>query len=62
MDQLTHRTLITSPENLQYSYYLSPDFNNKMNKDVPTLMFLHGYPDGGEMFWCVSLPEAISFN
>ncbi|KAF7194967.1 Epoxide hydrolase A [Pseudocercospora fuligena] len=59
MDKLTHRTLITSPENLQYSYYLSPDFNNKINKDVPTLMFLHGYPDDAYM-WAGAVPTFLS--
>lgn len=45
MQSLTHKTLLTTPHNLVYSYYLSPNFKQSLQKDVPTLMFIHGYPD-----------------
>ncbi|EME80137.1 uncharacterized protein MYCFIDRAFT_31012 [Pseudocercospora fijiensis CIRAD86] len=61
MEKLTHRTLITSPENLQYSYYLSPDFNDKLKENVPTLMFLHGYPDDAYM-WAGAVPTFLSLR
>lgn len=45
MEQLTHKSLLTTRHNLVYSYYLSPNFSKNLKKDVPTLMLLHGYPD-----------------
>ncbi|KAM3414980.1 hypothetical protein BST61_g10117 [Cercospora zeina] len=58
MDKLQHRSLITAPNNLVYSYYLSPKFNEKSNKNVPTLMFLHGYPDDAYM-WAGAIPTFL---
>ena len=47
MDQLEHKTLSTKPLDLTYSYYLSPNFHEKIkdNPDTPALLFCHGYPD-----------------
>lgn len=58
MEKLTHRSLITTPYNLTYSYYLSPNFSQKLSKDVPTLMFLHGYPDDAYM-WAGAVPTFL---
>lgn len=54
MQSLTHRTLLTNPHNLLYSYYLSPNFATAP-KDIPVLLFLHGYPDDAHM-WAGTVP------
>ena len=58
MDQLEHRTIVTKPYNLTYSYYLSPNFNEKLDKSTPTLVFNHGFPDMAEM-WAGALPHML---
>ncbi|KAK4615697.1 Epoxide hydrolase srdG [Fulvia fulva] len=58
MKKLEHRSLITAPNNLTYSYYLSPNFSQKLSKDVPTLMFVHGYPDDAYM-WAGAIPTFL---
>lgn len=58
MDQLEHKSLITSPENLTYSYYLSPNFSKSLDKSVPTLVFIHGYPDDAYM-WAGAIPTFL---
>jgi soluble epoxide hydrolase/lipid-phosphate phosphatase len=55
MNKLEHKTLVTEPHDLTYSYYLSPDFNKKLDSSVPTLVFLHGYPDDAYM-WAGAVP------
>lgn len=59
MDKLQHKSIITEPNNLTYSYYLSPNFNQKLNQDVPTLMFVHGYPDDAYM-WAGAIPTFLN--
>jgi soluble epoxide hydrolase/lipid-phosphate phosphatase len=55
MKKLQHKTLATKPFDLTYSYYLSPDFNSKLDPSVPTLVLLHGYPDDAYM-WAGAVP------
>ena len=50
MDQFEHKTLVTSPYDLNYSYYLSPGFRGKLNSSTPTLMLVHGFPDCAYMW------------
>ncbi|KAK5174167.1 uncharacterized protein LTR77_001247 [Saxophila tyrrhenica] len=47
MERFVHKTLVTEPLQLKYSYYLSPKFhdNVKQRPDIPVLLFCHGYPD-----------------
>ena len=58
MDDFIHRSLITSPYSLTYSYYLSPDFNRKVKDDpeLPILMLIHGFPDHAQM-WEGAVPH-----
>jgi pimeloyl-ACP methyl ester carboxylesterase len=58
MDKLEHKHLMTSPQNLTYSYYLSPNFSQKLDPSVPTLMFVHGYPDDAYM-WEGAVPTFL---
>ncbi|CAK4029455.1 alpha beta-hydrolase [Lecanosticta acicola] len=58
MDKLQHKSLITTPYNLTYSYYLSPNFTQKLHTNVPTLMFVHGYPDDAYM-WAGAVPTFL---
>lgn len=55
MDAFQHKTLVTEPFGLTYSYYLSPGFHDKAAKNLPTLMFTHGFPDDAYM-WEKALP------
>lgn len=50
MEQLEHKSIITKPHDLTYSYYLSPDFVAKRDPKVPTLLFCHGFPDDAYMW------------
>lgn len=47
MDSFTHKSLITAPYRLTYSYYLSPKFSEAVKADTsrPVLLLLHGFPD-----------------
>lgn len=58
MQSLTHRTHLTTPHNLLYSYYLSPNFATTP-KNIPVLLFLHGYPDDAYM-WAGTVPTFLS--
>lgn len=58
MDKLENKSLITTPYNLTYSYYLSPNFAKYLNPSVPTLVFLHGYPDDAYM-WAGAIPTFL---
>ncbi|SMQ52496.1 unnamed protein product [Zymoseptoria tritici ST99CH_3D7] len=58
MDKLQHKHLLTSPQNLTFSYYLSPNFAEKLDPSVPTLMFVHGYPDDAYM-WEGAVPTFL---
>lgn len=58
MQKLQHKTLVTKPFDLTYSYYLSPNFDKKLNSDVPTLVILHGFPDDACM-WAGAVPHLL---
>jgi len=58
MNKLAHKTLVTEPHDLTYSYYLSPDFNSKLEPSIPTLLFLHGFPDDAYM-WAGAVPHLL---
>ena len=60
MDQFEHKTLVTQPHNLTYSYYLSPNFKQSLDPAVPTLVFSHGYPDDAYM-WEGAMPHMLKF-
>jgi soluble epoxide hydrolase/lipid-phosphate phosphatase len=49
-EKLEHKTLVTTPYDLTYSYYLSTNFKQNLNPSTPTLVFLHGYPDDAYMW------------
>ena len=58
MNKLEHKTLPTKPYDLTYSYYLSPDFNSRLDPSVPTLVFTHGFPDDAYM-WAGAVPHLL---
>ena len=60
MDSFEHKTLVTQPFNLTYSYYLSPDFHQNLQGGVPTLVFSHGYPDDAFM-WAGAVHHMLKF-
>ena len=55
MDQFDKKSIITTPFNITYSYYLSSRFNEKLNPSIPTLLFVHGFPDDATM-WAGAMP------
>ena len=62
MDDFTHKSLITKPYSLTYSYYLSPDFSNAIrSSSTPILMLLHGFPDHAHM-WEGAVPHLSSLG
>jgi len=62
LDGFTHRTLITQPFNLTYSYYLSPDFHTKLkDSSLPILLLLHGFPDDAHM-WAGVAPTFLKLG
>ncbi|KAK5101417.1 hypothetical protein LTS08_005024 [Lithohypha guttulata] len=58
MDSFFHKSLITKPNNLTYSYYLSPNFTSQITSSpsLPILLFLHGFPDDAHM-WADAMPH-----
>ncbi|QIX02359.1 hypothetical protein AMS68_007876 [Peltaster fructicola] len=50
MDDFQNKSIITKPHSLTYSYYTSPGFQEKLNPAVPTLLFVHGFPDHALMW------------
>lgn len=58
MDGFEHKTLVTKPYDLTYSYYVSPNFKQSLKPDVPTLIFCHGYPDDAYM-WAGAMPHML---
>ena len=60
MDAFDHKTIITKPYDLTYSYYLSPGFHVSLKPDLPTLVFCHGYPDDAFM-WEGAMPHMLQF-
>ena len=63
MDNFKHKSLITSPYSLTYSYYLSPDFTSHANSSstLPILLLLHGFPDDAHM-WEGAIPHLSSLG
>lgn len=59
MDDFQHKTLVTKPHDLTYSYYLSPNFHSNLHPSTPTLLFVHGYPDDALM-WAGAMPTMLS--
>jgi len=59
MDQFEHKSLLTTPYNLTYSYYLSPDFHTHLSPSTPTLLFIHGFPDDALM-WSHLMPTMLA--
>jgi pimeloyl-ACP methyl ester carboxylesterase len=58
MDQLEHKTIVTKPHDLTYSYFLSPNFRRNQDPKVPTLVLCHGYPDDAYM-WQHVVPDLL---
>ena len=60
MDKFEHKTVVTTPFDLTYSYYLSPNFHQNVDPSIPTLVFCHGYPDDAHM-WSGAMPHMLEF-
>lgn len=63
LDGFEHKSLITSPYNLTYSYYLSPNFHasSTSSANTPVLLLLHGFPDHAHM-WSGVVPSLLSLG
>ena len=61
LSRFEHKTLVTNPYDLTYSYYFSPDFRQKLNKSTPVLVFSHGFPDDAYI-WAGVLPTFLSLR
>lgn len=63
LNEYTHKSLITAPYTLTYSYYLSPNFHEvaKSRPDIPIVMLVHGFPDYAGM-WSMALPHLQSLG
>ena len=63
LEGFTHKSLITKPHSLTYSYYLSPNFATAItaNPPKPILLLLHGFPDYAHM-WAGVVPTLLSLN
>ncbi|KAK0250303.1 hypothetical protein B0A54_15101 [Friedmanniomyces endolithicus] len=59
MDKFEHKTLETTPHNLTYSYYLSPNFHNPTHPSAPTLLLCHGFPDSAHL-WSRAIPHLLT--
>ncbi|KAK5723698.1 hypothetical protein LTR15_005397 [Elasticomyces elasticus] len=57
MEDFEHKTLTTSPHDLKYGYYLSPNFH-KVEQSTPTLVICHGFPDDAWM-WARAIPNLV---
>ena len=58
MDNFQHKTIVTKPFDLTYSYYLSPNFHKSLDHSISTLVFCHGYPDDAYM-WEGAMPQML---
>lgn len=59
MDKFTHKVQKTTPNAVTYSYYLSPDFHNRVkDTSLPVLLICHGFPDNASM-WSGALPKLL---
>lgn len=62
LDSFTHKSLITKPFDLTYSYYLSPSFGDKTkDTSLPVLLLLHGFPDNAHM-WAGVVPSLLKLG
>ena len=63
MEDFTHKSIITTPYQLTYSYYLSPSFNPQVSSklSLPVLLLLHGFPDDAYM-WHGAVPHLLSLG
>jgi len=59
MNTFEHKTIQTSPLDLTYSYYLSPNFYKSLNPSTPTLLFIHGFPDDAWM-WAGAIQHMVN--
>lgn len=58
MDHFEHKSLVTKPYDLTYSYYTSPQFHATVKKGVPALILIHGFPDDAHM-WAGAVPKLL---
>lgn len=57
LNAFQHKSIVTKPYGLTYSYYVSPTFAaRRKDASLPTLVFAHGYPDDAFM-WEMALPH-----
>ncbi|TKA64880.1 hypothetical protein B0A55_09730 [Friedmanniomyces simplex] len=56
MDKFEHKSLVTRPHDLTYSYYLSPNFHQPASPSAPTLVLCHGFPDDAWL-WARAIPH-----
>lgn len=61
MEQLEHKSIVTKPHDLTYSYYLSPDFAAKQDPKISTLLLCHGFPDDASM-WAHVVPILVELS
>ncbi|KAK3114281.1 hypothetical protein LTR53_007566 [Teratosphaeriaceae sp. CCFEE 6253] len=58
MEDFEHKSLVTKPHDLTYSYYLSPNFHKPADPSAPTLVICHGFPDDAWM-WARAVPRLL---
>lgn len=63
LEGFEHKSLITNPWSLTYSYYLSPNFQSqaKSSPNTPIILLLHGFPDHAHM-WSGVVPSLLALN
>lgn len=61
MDKFEHKSLVTKPHDLTYSYYISPGFHENVKKGRPVVMLLHGFPDYAYM-WEGAIPHLLTLG
>lgn len=61
LDSFTHKSLITKPYRLTYSYYTFPKFSSHTSSNTPVLLLLHGFPDSAHM-WSGVVPSLLPLN
>ncbi|KPI39416.1 Bifunctional epoxide hydrolase 2 [Cyphellophora attinorum] len=63
LSNFTHKSLITTPHRLTYSYYLSPFFQQQTteNPSNPAILLLHGFPDQAAM-WSGVVPSLLQLG
>jgi soluble epoxide hydrolase / lipid-phosphate phosphatase len=63
LTDFTHKSIITTPHRLTYSYYLSPNFQQQTTKNPsnPVILLLHGFPDQAAM-WSGVVPSLLQLG